>query len=400
MCDNKMREVVIVDGVRTAIGKMGGSLSSYRPEELAAIALKGLIEKTKIDPAIVDDVLIGHACTNNAAVNIARWALLKAGFPVSIPGQTVERQCGSSLQTVNSAAALIQAGHGDVYIAGGCECWSRQPYLMERQEKPFSLAPPAWITRGTGPDAETNAAMGIIAEGMAEKWNVTREEQDAFGLRSQQLALKAIDAGYFKEEIIPVPVPQKKGDPIMFDTDEHPNRGTSAEKLAALKPAFMKGGTVTAGNSSGMNDGGVAVLVMSSEKCKELGLKPLARFVACALAGVEPKYMGIGPAFATPKALQRAGLKLEDMDVIECNEAFASQALAVMKELANQGHKVIPERWNPNGGAIAFGHPNGMSGGRLTIGALKELHRRNGRYALVTICIGGGQGISTIFERI
>ena len=400
MCDNKMKEVVIVDGMRTAIGKMGGSLSSYRPEELAAFALKALIEKTKIDPAIVDDVLIGHACTNNSAVNIGRWAVLKAGFPVSVTASTVERQCGSALQTVNMAAAMIQSGQAEVMIAGGCESWSRQPYLMERQEKPFSLAPPAWITRSTGPDAETNTPMGVIAEGLAEKWGVSREEQDAFGLRSQTLAIKAIDAGYFKDEIVPVPVPQKKGDPIMFDTDEHPNRGTTAEKMAALKPAFMKGGTVTAGNSSGMNDGGVAVLMMTADKAKELGLKPLGRFVSCALAGVEPKFMGIGPAFATPIALKRAGLKLEDIDVIECNEAFASQTLAVMKELANQGHKVIPERWNPNGGAIAFGHPNGMSGGRLTIGALKELHRRNGRYALVTICIGGGQGISTIFEKL
>jgi acetyl-CoA C-acetyltransferase len=393
------KEVYIIDGMRTAIGRMGGSLSGFRPEELASIALKGLIEKTRIDPAIVDEVMIGHACTNNAAVNIARWALLKAGFPVTVPGQTVERQCGSGLQTVNTAALSILAGQNEVCIAGGCESWSRQPYMMERQEKPFSLAPPSWIVHSTGPDEATNVPMGIIAEGMAEKWGCTREEQDVFALRSQTRALKAIAAGYFKEEIVPVPIRQKKGDPIIFDTDEHP-RATSMEKLSALKPAFQKIGTVTAGNSSGMNDGGVAVLLMSGKKCKELSLKPIARFVSCALAGVEPKYMGIGPAYATPKALAKAGLKLEDMDVIECNEAFASQTLSVMKELAIQGHKVIPERWNPNGGAIAFGHPNGMSGGRLTIGAIKELHRNGGKYALVTICIGGGQGIATIFEKV
>jgi len=394
-----MSEVYIVDGMRTAIGRMGGALSGFRPEELAAIALKGLIEKTKIDPAIVDEVMVGHACTNNAAVNIARWAVLKAGFPISVPGQTVERQCGSGLQSVNTAAISILAGVNEVCIGGGCESWSNAPYMMERQKVPFSLAPCAWVVRSTGPTPETDVPMGIIAEGMAEKWGCSREEQDVFALRSQTLALKAIAAGYFKEEIVPVIIPQKKGDPIVFDTDEHP-RATTLEKLAALKPAFKKDGTVTAGNSSGMNDGGVAVLVMSEKKCKASNLKPMGRFISCAVAGVDPKYMGIGPAYAVPKALKSAGLTLADMDVIECNEAFASQTLAVMKELAKQGHKVDPEKWNPNGGAIAFGHPNGMSGGRLTIGALNELKRRGGKYALVTICIGGGQGIATIFERM
>jgi acetyl-CoA C-acetyltransferase len=394
-----MKEVYVVDGVRTPIGRMGGALAAFRPEELAAIALKGLIEKTKIDPVILDDVLIGHACTNNAAVNIARWALLKAGFPVSVTGQTVERQCGSALQTVNSAAALILAGMGEAYIAGGCESWSNSPYLMERQKIPYSLVPNAFIVKQTGPTPETDVPMGIIAEILAEEWGISREEQDAFALRSQELAMKAIDAGYFKEEIVPVTVPQKKGDPIIVDRDEHP-RSTGLEKLAALNPAFKKGGTVTAGNSSGMNDGGVALLVTSDTKCKELNLQPKGRFVACALVGVEPKYMGIAPAYAVPKVLDRAGLKLADMDVVECNEAFASQTLAVMKELAKQGHKVDPEKWNPYGGAVAFGHPNGMSGGRLVLFALNHLKRINGRYALVTICIGGGQGIATIFERL
>lgn len=394
-----MKEVYIVDGVRTPIGRMGGALSGFRPEELAAFALKGLIEKTKIDPAIVEDVLIGHACTNNAAVNIGRWAVLKAGFPVSVTAQTVERQCGSSLQTLNSAAMAIMAGFGDVCIAGGCESWSNAPYLMERQKVPFSLAPNAFIGREVGPTPETNAPMGIVAEILAEEWGVSREEQDAFGLRSQTLAIKAIEAGYFKDEIVPVTIPQRKGDPIIFDRDEHP-RETTMEKLAALKPVFKKGGTVTAGSSSGMNDGGVAILLMAKERCEALGLKPLGRFVTCALAGVEPKYMGIGPAYAIPKALERAGLKLADMDVVECNEAFASQTLAVMNELRKNGHAVDPEKWNPYGGAIAFGHPNGMSGGRLSLAVLKYLHRTGGRYGLATLCIGGGQGIATIFERI
>ena len=394
-----MKEVVIVEGVRTPIGRMGGALAPFRPEELAAMALKGLLDKTKIDPAIVDDILIGHACTNHAAVNIARWAALKAGFPVTVTAQTVERQCGSALQTLNTAAALIMAGFGEVYIAGGCESWSNAPYLMERQKVPFSLAPNAFITRQVGPTPETDAPMGIVAEILAEEWQVSREEQDAFALRSQERAIRAIEAGYFKEEIVPVVLPQKKGEPVVFDRDEHP-RATTLEKLAALKPVFKKAGTVTAGNSSGMNDGGVAILVMSRERCDALGLKPLGRFVSSALAGVEPRYMGIGPAYATPKVLKNAGLTLEQMDVIECNEAFASQTLAVMKELAKNGHRIDAEKWNPNGGAIAFGHPTGMSGGRLVLAALRQLHRTGGRYGLVTICIGGGQGIATILEKI
>ncbi len=394
-----MKEVVIVGGVRTPIGRMGGALSSFRPEELAAFAMKGLRERMSFDPAIIDDVLVGHACTNNAAVNIGRWATLKAGFPDSVPAQTVERQCGSSLQTINTAAAYIMAGFGDVYVAAGCESWSRQPYMMKRQESPFSLAPPAWITRETGPDDETNVPMGIIAEILAEEFEVSREEQDKFGLRSQQLAREAITTGIFKDEIVPVEIPQRKGDPVIFDTDEHP-RDTSLEKLGKLRPAFKKDGSVTAGNSSGMNDGGVAVLVMSREKADELGLTPKARFVASALGAREPKYMGIAPVIACERVLKDAGLKLEDMDVVECNEAFASQTLAVMKILEKNGHSVIPEKWNPHGGAIAFGHPNGMSGGRLAIGVVNELHRTGGRYGLATLCIGGGQGVATIFEKI
>lgn len=394
-----MKEVVIVDGVRTPIGRMGGALAGFRPEALAALALEGLLKKTQVDPLLVEDILIGHACTNNAAVNIARWAALKAGFPVAVTAQTVERQCGSALQTVNSAAACIMAGFGDVYIAGGCESWSNAPYLMERQKIPYALAPNAFITREVGPTSETNAPMGIVAEILAEEWQVSREEQDRFALRSQTNAIRAIEAGFFREEIVPVTIPKRKGDPVIFDRDEHP-RATTLEKLSALSPAFKKGGTVTAGNSSGLNDGGVALLLMSKEKCAALGLKPLGRFVSAALAGVEPKYMGIGPAYAVPKALEKAGLTLEQMDVIECNEAFASQTLAVMKELEKNGHKINAEKWNPNGGAIAFGHPNGMSGGRLALAVLHHLRRAGGRYGMATLCIGGGQGIATVFERL
>ncbi len=393
-----MKEAVIVDGVRTPIGRMGGSLSGFRPEELAAIALKALVEKVKIDPALVEDVIIGHACSNNAAVNIARWAVLKAGFPVQLPGQTVERQCGSSLQSVNTSAANILAGFGDVYIAGGCESWSTQPYLMQRQNRPFSLLPPDWITREVGPDTETNVSMGEIAEILARDFDITRKEQDQFAFESQHKALMAMESGYFDDEIVPVQVSQAKTVPIIFNRDEHP-RHTSPEKLATLRPAFLKDGTVTAGNSSGMNDGAVAILMMNSEKSKELNLKPLGRFVGCALSAVEPKYMGIAPVKAMEKALQKTGLSLDDMDVVECNEAFASQTLAVMKILKKEGHAVHSERWNPNGGAIAFGHPNGMSGGRLTLAVLRQLARNQGKYGMATLCIGGGQGIATIFER-
>jgi len=394
-----VREVVIIDGVRTPIGRMGGALGGFRPEELAAFALKGLLAKTGLDPSLVDDVIVGHACSNNAAVNIGRWALLKAGFPVSVPAQTVERQCGSSLQSINTAAANILAGFGDVYVAGGCESWSTQPYLMERQQDPFSLTPPVWIIRQVGPDADTDIPMGIVAEILAEEFGISREEQDRFGLRSQERALAAIEAGYFSEEIVPVDIPQRKGGPVVFDRDEHPRR-TSLEKLASLRPAFKKDGTVTAGSSSGLNDGGVAILVASREKCEELGWKPLGRFVGCGLAAREPKYMGIAPVLAIEKVLARTGLRLGQMDVVECNEAFASQTLAVMKILEQEGHEIDPEKWNPNGGAIAFGHPNGMSGGRLALAALRQLKRIEGRYGMATLCIGGGQGIATIFERI
>lgn len=394
-----MNEAFIVDGVRTPIGKMGGSLSGFRPEELVAIVLEGLTKKVGIDCTFIEDVVIGHACSNNAAVNVARWAVLKAGFPVEVTGQTVERQCGSSLQCVNTVAASIIAGFGEVYIAGGCESWSTQPYLMQRQEKAFSLMPPEWITREVGPDHETNLPMGVIAEILASDFDISREQQDLYAFESHQKALAAIDAGLFEDEIIPVTVREAKGIPTIFRRDERP-RPTSLETLASLKPAFEKDGSVTAGNSSGMNDGAVALLMMESRKCSQLGLNPLGRFVACALSGSEPKYMGIAPVKAIGKVLKKTGLTLQDMDVVECNEAFASQTLAVMKVLTDEGHSVQAEKWNPNGGAIAFGHPNGMSGGRLTLAVLRQLARNNGRYGMATLCIGGGQGIATIFERI
>ena len=393
-----MKEVVIVGGVRTAIGRMGGTIARFRAEELGAFVLRGIVDKTGIDPAIVEDVVMGLSNSWHAAYNPARWAVLKAGLPYSLPGVTVERQCSSGLQAMNFAATQILAGLGDVYIAGGMESWSQCPWMIPRAEEAYSFTPPQILRRETAPTPEDSLVMGVTAENLVTKYKISREEQDTFGLRSQERAFGAIRAGYFKNEIIPIILAQKKGQ-IIFDTDEHP-RETTLEKLAALTPVFKKDGTVTAGTSSGRNDGAAAVLMMTAEKARELGYKPLARWVTCAAVGVDPKIMGIGPAYAIPKALKRAGLKIADMDVVEINEAFASQVLACVKELEAQGHPIDMENLNPLGGAIAFGHPNGMSGTRIALFAIQEMQRRTGRYAVASLCIGGGQGLATIFERL
>jgi acetyl-CoA acetyltransferase family protein len=392
-----MKDIVIVAGVRTPIGRMGGSIARFRPEELGAFALRGLVDKTGIDPTIIEDVVMGLSNSWHAAYNPSRWAVLKAGLPYSLPGVTVERQCSSGLQSINFAATQIMAGLGDIYIAGGMESWSSTPWMLPRPMEPYSITMPKFLVRETAPAPEDQLVMGVTAESLVTKYNITREEQDTLSYRSQERAFRAIRGGYFKDEIIPVKVPQKKGE-LIFDTDEHP-RETTMEKLAALPPAFLKDGTVTAGSSSGRNDGAAAVLVMTMEKAKELGYTPLARWVTCGVAGVDPKIMGIGPAFAIPKVLKRAGLKMADMDVIEINEAFAAQVLACVKELKAQGHTIDMEKLNPNGGAIAFGHPNGMSGTRIAMFAMNELKRQGGKYAICSLCIGGGQGLATIFER-
>ena len=393
-----MREVVIVGGVRTAIGRMGGTIARFRPEELGAFVLRGIVDKTGIDPAMVEDAVMGLSNSWHAAYNPARWAVLKAGLPYSLPGVTVERQCSSGLQAMNFAATQILAGLGDIYIAGGMESWSQCPWMIPRAEEAYSFTPPQILRRETAPTPEDSLVMGVTAENLVAKYKISRQEQDSFGLRSQERAFRAIRAGYFKHEIIPIILAQKKGQ-VIFDTDEHP-RETTLEKLASLSPVFKKDGTVTAGTSSGRNDGAAAVLMMTAEKAKELGYKPLARWVTCAAVGVDPKIMGIGPAYAIPKALKRAGLKMADMDVVEINEAFASQVLACVKELEAQGHPMDMEKLNPLGGAIAFGHPNGMSGTRIALFAIQEMQRRTGRYAVASLCIGGGQGLATIFERL
>ncbi|MEI7844321.1 MAG: acetyl-CoA C-acyltransferase [Chloroflexota bacterium] len=400
-----MSDVVIIDAIRTPIGSLGGSLSKVRPDDLAALILKTLLERNQIDPAQVEEVYLG--CANQAGEdnrNVARMALLLAGFPVSVPGVTVNRLCASGLHAVNIAARAIRAGDGDIYIAGGVESMSRAPYSLPKAEEGFSFGNLTAYDTALGwryPNPKMKEmygteSMGETAENIAAaRPHLTRELQDAFSVRSHQKAIAAIDSSKFKTEIIPVPVPQKKGEPILVSTDERPRRDTSLESLARLKPAFRKeGGTVTAGNASGLNDGAAGLLLMSAEKASALGLKPLARIVACAAAGVEPRTMGLGPVPATQKALQRAGIRASDLGLVELNEAFAVQSLAVLEDLGLDEAIV-----NVNGGAIALGHPLGCSGARILTTLLHEMQRRNNlRYGLATLCVGVGQGESTIIE--
>jgi 3-oxoadipyl-CoA thiolase len=403
-----LREAWIIDAVRTPIGRYGGVLASVRPDDLAALVIRAIVDRTGIDPALVEDVILG--CANQAGEdnrNVARMALLLAGLPVEVAGQTVNRLCGSGLQAINSAAHAIAVDDGDVFIAGGVESMTRAPYVMAKPEA-------AW-ERGTREAYDTTLgwrfvnpklaaaqypySMGETAENVVERYgerlDVTRERQDAFALRSHQRAVAAIEGGLFDGQLIPVEVPQKKGDPIVVARDEHPRADTSLEALARLRPAFREGGSVTAGNSSGINDGASAVLVVEAATAHELGLHPMARVVATAVAGVDPAIMGVGPVPAVRKVLKRAGLSVDDLDLVELNEAFASQSVVCIDELG-----LDPEKVNVNGGAIALGHPLGASGGRLMTMLVHELGRRGGRYGLATMCIGVGQGIATIVERI
>jgi len=400
-----MTDAVIIDAIRTPIGALGGTLASVRPDDLAAHVIKAIIERNKLDPNLVEEVYFG--CANQAGEdnrNVARMAALLAGLPVEVAGVTVNRLCASGLNAVNQAARAIKAGEGEVYIAGGVESMSRAPYSVPKAEAAFSFGNlTAWDTalgwRYPNPalkEKHGNESMGETAENIAaERPHLIREKQDAFALRSHQRAIAAIDSGRFAEEILPVPAPQKKGEPIPVTTDERPRRDTTMESLARLKPAFRaQGGTVTAGNSSGLNDGAAALLVMSADKAKELKLKPLARIVACAAAGVPPRVMGYGPIPATRKALGRAGLKIQDIGLVELNEAFAVQSLAVIEDLGFDAEIV-----NVNGGAIALGHPLGCSGARILTTLLYEMKRRgNVKYGLATLCVGVGQGEATIVE--
>ena len=405
-----MAEAVIIDAVRTPIGALGGGLAAVRPDDLAAHVLKTLVERVKLDPALVDEVYLG--CANQAGEdnrNVARMASLLAGYPVSVPAVTVNRLCASGLSAVTAAARAIRVGEGDVFIAGGVESMSRAPYSLPKAEQGFSFGNQmAWDTAlgWRYPNPKMAAAygtepMGETAENIAAQTGITRGEQDAFAVQSHQRAIAATDAGKFADEIAPLGFPQKKGENLLVSVDERPRRDTTLESLGKLKPAFRKdGGTVTAGNSSGMNDGAAALLLMSAEKAGELGYQPLARVVASASAGVEPRVMGLGPIPAVRKALERAGLGMGDIGLIELNEAFAVQALAVMRELGmDEGIT------NVNGGAIALGHPLGCSGARILTTLVMEMKRRSPQasrpfFGLATLCVGVGQGEAMIVEWV
>ncbi|HBT48368.1 MAG: Acetyl-CoA acetyltransferase [Caldanaerobacter subterraneus] len=393
-----MREAVIVSAVRTAIGKFGGSLAGIPVVDLGAIVIKEALKRAKVEPEQVDEVFMGIILQAGLGQNPARQSAVKAGIPVEVPATTINMVCGSGLRTVAMAAQAVMLGDADIVVAGGMESMSRAPYLLRdarwgyRMNMPSGELVDVMVYDGLW-DVFNQYHMGITAENIAERYKISRQEQDEFALRSQNLAEAAIKAGKFEEEIVPVPIPQKKGDPIEFKVDEHPRFGTTMEDLAKLKPAFKPDGTVTAGNASGINDGAAAVVVMSRDKAKELGITPLATIKSYAYAGVDPAVMGLGPIYSTRKALDKAGLKIEDIDLIEANEAFAAQAIAVARELNFDMEKV-----NVNGGAIALGHPIGASGARILVTLLHEMKRRGSRLGLATLCIGGGMGISMIVE--
>ncbi len=399
-----LREAWIVDAVRTPIGRYGGALAGVRPDDLAALVLRAIVDRTGLDPAVVEDVILG--CANQAGEdnrNVARMALLLAGYPVEVAGLTVNRLCGSGLQAINSAVHAVAVGDGEVFVAGGVESMSRAPFVMLKPEAAFERGTRELVDSTLGwrfvnprLDAAYPAiSLGETAECVADDWHVSRERQDAFAAESQRRAVAAIEGGRFDGQLVAVPIPQRKGDPLVFARDEHPRADTTAEGLARLRPAFRAGGTVTAGNASGINDGAAAVLVVDAERGRALGLRPMARVLATAVAGVDPRIMGIGPVPAVRRALERAGIAVADLDVVELNEAFASQSVACMDELG-----LDPAVVNPNGGAIALGHPLGASGARLVTMLVHELARTGGRYGLAAMCIGVGQGIATVVERV
>ncbi len=396
------REVWVIDAVRTPIGRYGGQFANVRPDDLAATAIRAIVKRTGIAPAIVDDVYFGAANQSGEDNrNVARMAALLAQLPVEVPGVTVNRLCGSSLQAINSASQAIAFGEGDVMIAGGVESMTRAPYVMLKSEAAFGRKQRLFDTvlgwRMTNPEMpeEWTISFGETAENVAERYGITREEQDRFAFDSQMKYKAALERNAFEDEIVAVSISDASGGETTVSRDEHPRPQTTLDALARLTPSFKSGGTVTAGNSSGINDGAAALLLCAAEQARRLGLAPMARFVSCASAGVAPDVMGLGPIPATRKALARAGLGVSQLDLVEINEAFAAQAIACMRDLVFDARIV-----NPNGGAIAVGHPLGASGARVVTTLLHELRRRNGRYGLATMCIGVGQGIATVFERV
>ncbi|MEH6672126.1 acetyl-CoA C-acetyltransferase [Halopseudomonas sp.] len=392
-----MQDVVIVAATRTAIGSFGGQFASIPAHELGATVIRALLEKSAIDPAIVDEVILGQVLTAGCGQNPARQAAIHGGLPFSVPALNLNKVCGSGLKALHLGAQAIRCGDADVIIAGGQESMSLSPHLMPSSRTGLRMGHgkliDSMIHDGLW-DAFNDYHMGTTAENLVNKYQISREEQDAFAAASQQKAVAAQEAGHFDAEITPVKVPQRKGDPLEINRDENPRAGTTAESLARLRPAFQKDGSVTAGNASGLNDGAAAVLLMSAAKAQELGLPVLARIAAYANAGVDPAIMGIGPVSATQRCLQKAGWQIADLDLIEANEAFAAQALAVGRELKWDAEKV-----NVNGGAIALGHPIGASGCRVLVTLLHEMMRRNAKKGLATLCIGGGQGVALALQR-
>ena len=397
-----LREAWIVEALRTPVGRYGGALAGVRPDDLAATVLEAIIARSGINPALIDDVILG--CANQAGEdnrNVARMALLIAGYPVEVAGQTVNRLCGSGLQALASAANAIAVGDADVIVAGGVESMSRAPLVTLKPESGYERGNRELVDTTIGwrfvnpklNDRYPTISLGETAERVAHEWNVSREDQDAFALASQQRAAAA--AKVHAEEIVPVHIPQRTGDPVVVDRDEHPRPDTNAASLARLKPAFSRDGSVTAGNASGINDGAAALLVVEAERARALGLTPYARIVATAVAGVDPGVMGIGPVPAIKKLLARTGLTVADLDRVELNEAFASQAVACIRELG-----LDPEKTNVHGGAIALGHPLGASGARMATTLVRELRRSGGRYGLAAMCVGVGQGIALLVERV
>ncbi|MGE7842585.1 thiolase family protein [Lysinibacillus sp. NPDC093712] len=394
-----MKEVVIVEGVRTAIGKLGGSLINETADVLGSTVIRELLNRTQLDPTLIDEVILGQAKQSADQSNVARLASLRAELPITVPGYTVHRQCGSGLQSINNAAQQIALGYSDIIIAGGTESMSTAPYYLRNARYGYGVGNAVMLDPNTESQPGSQpfevygiSTMGETAENLAEKYSISREEQDAFAHLSQERTAKAIQEGYFDKQIVPYEVKKRKSIEI-FEKDEHPFL-TSKEKLSTLKPVFRKGGTVTAGNSSGRNDGAAALLIMSNEKAIELGYKPKVKILAQAAAGVDPSIMGIGPVPATLKALKQANLSIQDIDIIELNEAFAAQSIAVINELGLDINRV-----NPNGGAIAMGHPIGATGAILMTKLIHELERTGKRYGLVTLCIAGGLGVSTIVEN-
>ncbi|MBE3557824.1 MAG: acetyl-CoA C-acetyltransferase [Ktedonobacteraceae bacterium] len=392
----ELQDAVIVSGVRTAIGTYGGGLAEVPAVKLGEICIRAALERADVRPEQVDEVIMGNVLQAGLGMNPARQAAIGAGLPVTVPSMTVNKVCGSGLKAVMLAAQSIRLGEAEIVVAGGMESMSRAPYLLEKARFGYRMNDGALVDemiRDGLWDVFNDCHMGITAENVCADYHLSREELDQFALESQQRAVHAIDTGLFRDEIVPVEVPGRKG-PTIFDTDQQPRRDTSMEALAKLRPAFKQGGEVTAGNSSGLNDGAAALVVMSRRKAEQLGLQPMATIRASASAGVEPRIMGIGPIPATRRALEKAGLRVSDMDLIEANEAFAAQSVAVGKELGFDRSKL-----NVNGGAIALGHPIGASGARILVTLLYEMRRRQARYGLSTLCIGGGQGVALIVER-